>query len=74
MFDCIFLFFISRFAIDDGHATYQCRFLNTNTLRKNRAANRIVVTEFGTKSVPDPCHTIFDRLVDCNKQNYENYR
>ncbi|XP_075974072.1 neither inactivation nor afterpotential B [Anticarsia gemmatalis] len=54
---------LHRFAIDDGNVTYQCRFLRTNTLRKNRAANRIVVTEFGTKSVPDPCHTIFDRVA-----------
>lgn len=25
-------------------------------------ANRIVVTEFGTSSVPDPCHNIFQRF------------
>jgi hypothetical protein len=25
------------------------------------AAQRIVVTEFGTKAVPDPCQTIFQR-------------
>ncbi|XP_026733290.1 carotenoid isomerooxygenase [Trichoplusia ni] len=54
---------LHRFAIDDGTVTYQCRFLRTNTLKKNRAANRIVVTEFGTKSAPDPCHTIFDRVA-----------
>ncbi|XP_026315488.1 carotenoid isomerooxygenase-like isoform X2 [Hyposmocoma kahamanoa] len=54
---------LHRFAIQDGIVTYQCRFLRSNTFNKNRAANRIVVTEFGTKAVPDPCHTIFDRLA-----------
>ncbi|XP_037298340.1 carotenoid isomerooxygenase isoform X2 [Manduca sexta] len=53
---------LHRFAIHDGSVTYQCRFLQSNTFKKNRAANRIVVTEFGTKAVPDPCHTIFDRV------------
>lgn len=27
------------------------------------AANRIVATEFGTTAVPDPCHTIFQRIA-----------
>ncbi|KAJ0175416.1 hypothetical protein K1T71_008575 [Dendrolimus kikuchii] len=54
---------LHRFSIQDGSVTYQCRFLRSNTLKKNLAANRIVVTEFGTKSVPDPCHTIFDRVA-----------
>ncbi|CAH0714171.1 unnamed protein product, partial [Brenthis ino] len=53
---------LHRFSIQDGHITYQCRFLQSNTFKRNRAANRIVVTEFGTQAVPDPCHTIFDRV------------
>ncbi|XP_061381763.1 carotenoid isomerooxygenase-like isoform X1 [Danaus plexippus] len=53
---------LHRFSIKGGRATYQCRFLDSKTLRKNRAANRIVVTEFATEAVPDPCHTIFDRI------------
>ncbi|XP_045447631.1 carotenoid isomerooxygenase-like [Melitaea cinxia] len=53
---------LHRFAIKNGIVTYQCRFLNTETLKKNKKANRIVITEFGTTSVPDPCHTIFDRI------------
>ncbi|CAH2108020.1 unnamed protein product [Euphydryas editha] len=54
---------LHRFCIQDGHVTYQCRFLKSRTFKRNRAANRIVVTEFGTKAVPDPCHTIFDRVA-----------
>ncbi|CAH2108025.1 unnamed protein product [Euphydryas editha] len=53
---------IHRFAIKDGKATYQCRFLRSETYKKNMTAQRIVVTEFGTRSVPDPCRTIFDRI------------
>lgn len=53
---------LHRFAIQDGQATYQCRFIQTETYKKNKAANRIVVTEFGTSAVPDPCHSIFDKV------------
>lgn len=52
---------MQRFEIANGMVTYQCRFLQTNTYKKNHAAKRIVVTEFGTEAVPDPCHSIFDR-------------
>lgn len=52
---------IVRFAINNGNVTYQCRFLQSEVYKKNNAAQRIVVTEFGTASVPDPCQTIFQR-------------
>ncbi|KAM8703044.1 hypothetical protein ACLKA7_005391 [Drosophila subpalustris] len=60
LFDCSAL--LHRFAIRAGRVTYQNRFVDTQTLQKNRAAQRIVVTEFGTAAVPDPCHSIFDRF------------
>nr|XP_034826966.1 carotenoid isomerooxygenase-like [Maniola hyperantus] len=53
---------IHRFVIKGGRATYQCKFLESDVYKKNTAANRIAVTEFGTKAVPDPCRTIFDRI------------
>ncbi|XP_045768132.1 carotenoid isomerooxygenase-like [Maniola jurtina] len=53
---------IHRFAVKDGQATYQCKFLESDVYKKNTAANRIVVTEFGTQAVPDPCRTIFDKI------------
>ncbi|GLG92465.1 Carotenoid isomerooxygenase [Gryllus bimaculatus] len=52
---------LHRFAIADGRATYQNRFLQSQTFRRNAAARRIVVTEFGTRAVPDPCQSIFQR-------------
>ncbi|KAH8388452.1 hypothetical protein KR093_006574 [Drosophila rubida] len=60
LFDCSAL--LHRFAIKAGRVTYQNRFVDTQTLQKNRAAQRIVITEFGTAAVPDPCHTIFDKF------------
>lgn len=53
---------LHRFEIKDGQVTYQCRFIQTETFKKNKAANRIVVTEFGTAAVHDPCHSIFDKV------------
>lgn len=52
---------LHRFAIDKGHVTYQCRFLQSEVYKQNQAAQRIVITEFGTCAVPDPCQTIFQR-------------
>jgi carotenoid isomerooxygenase len=52
---------LHRFNIVDGQVTYQCRFLKSDSYKKNLAANRIVVSEFGTVSVPDPCQSIFQR-------------
>jgi len=43
--------------------TYQSRPVESDAYKKNMAAQRIVVTEFGTAaSYTDPCHTIFQRL------------
>ncbi|KAK9307101.1 hypothetical protein QLX08_002434 [Tetragonisca angustula] len=54
---------LHRFAIANGKVTYQCRFVQTDVYKKNNAAQRIVVTEFGTKAVPDPCRNIFQRVA-----------
>ncbi|KAJ9601451.1 hypothetical protein L9F63_000368, partial [Diploptera punctata] len=53
---------LHRFAIKEGAVTYQSRFIRTQTYKRNMAAQRIVVTEFGTKAAPDPCQTIFQRV------------
>ncbi|XP_037909804.1 carotenoid isomerooxygenase isoform X3 [Hermetia illucens] len=53
---------LHRFGICNGQVTYQCRFIQTSTYKRNQAAQRIVYSEFGTKAVPDPCHSIFQRV------------
>ncbi|KAL1123021.1 hypothetical protein AAG570_002109 [Ranatra chinensis] len=47
----------------DGAVTYQCKFLDSETYRKNKEEQRIVFSECGTRSSPDPCHTIFQRFA-----------
>lgn len=54
---------LHRFGISNGKVTYQRRFVQTEVYKKNKAAQRIVVTEFGTKAVPDPCQSIFQRVA-----------
>nr|XP_023020809.1 carotenoid isomerooxygenase [Leptinotarsa decemlineata] len=59
---------LHRFGINNGKVTYQCRFLQSKVFQKNWSARRIVLTEFGTKSVNDPCHTIFQRIASIFKK------
>lgn len=56
------LIFILRFEIKSGQVSYQCRFIESNSWCQNRAAQRIVVSSYGTQTVADPCHTIFQRV------------
>ncbi|GLV43558.1 neither inactivation nor afterpotential B [Carabus blaptoides fortunei] len=63
---------LHRFAINNGNVTYQCRFLQSEVYKKNNAAQRIVVTEFGTASVPDPCQTIFRKIAASFDPNNES--
>ncbi|XP_062557482.1 carotenoid isomerooxygenase isoform X2 [Armigeres subalbatus] len=63
---------LHRFNIEGGKVTYQCRFLKSDTYKKNKAAQRIVVTEFGTSAVPDPCHTIFHKIAAIFRKPGEN--
>ncbi|XP_044262087.1 carotenoid isomerooxygenase [Tribolium madens] len=63
---------LHRFSINEGRVTYQCRFLQSEVLKRNRAANRIVLTEFGTKAVPDPCRTIFQRVASIFSPNSDD--
>ncbi|XP_048098900.1 beta-carotene 15, 15-dioxygenase 2, like isoform X2 [Alosa alosa] len=51
-----------RFYIKDGEVTYCSRFLRSDSYVKNSEKNRIVVTEFGTLAMPDPCKNIFARF------------
>ncbi|XP_015602601.1 carotenoid isomerooxygenase isoform X3 [Cephus cinctus] len=47
----------------DSSALLHKRFVETNVYKRNQAAQRIVFTEFGTKAVPDPCQSIFQRVA-----------
>lgn len=51
-----------RFHLQDGNVTYSSRFLRSDSYVANAAKNRIVVSEFGTLALPDPCKNIFARF------------
>ncbi|KAJ0019421.1 hypothetical protein NQD34_006990 [Periophthalmus magnuspinnatus] len=51
-----------RFHISDGNVTYSSRFLRSDSYVQNSEKNRIVVSEFGTLAMPDPCKNIFARF------------
>ncbi|RWS08685.1 beta:beta-carotene 9' [Dinothrombium tinctorium] len=54
---------IRKFDIENGRVFYRSRFLRSKTFERNMACNRIVVSEFGTEAVPDPCKTLLDRFM-----------
>ncbi|XP_059906970.1 beta,beta-carotene 15,15'-dioxygenase isoform X1 [Gadus macrocephalus] len=52
---------IHSFTFSKGEVVYRSKFLKSETHKRNMAANRIVVSEFGTMIYPDPCKNIFSR-------------
>lgn len=51
-----------RFHICEGNVTYSSRFLRSDSYVRNSDKNRIVISEFGTIAMPDPCKNIFARF------------
>ncbi|KAG7178077.1 Beta,beta-carotene 9',10'-oxygenase-like 1 [Homarus americanus] len=54
---------LHKFSIKGGETTYRSRILESDSYKKNSAANRIVVNEFGTRAYPDPCKTILQKFM-----------
>ncbi|XP_072281949.1 carotenoid-cleaving dioxygenase, mitochondrial-like isoform X4 [Pyxicephalus adspersus] len=52
-----------KFTIANGNVTYMSKFLQSNAYKSNESENRIVVSEFGTLSTPDPCKNLFQRFL-----------
>ncbi|MED6262814.1 Beta,beta-carotene 9',10'-oxygenase, partial [Ataeniobius toweri] len=51
-----------RFHIFEGSVSYSSRFLHSDSYILNSEKNRIVVSEFGTVAMPDPCKNFFARF------------
>ncbi|CAG5921502.1 unnamed protein product [Menidia menidia] len=51
-----------RFHICEGNVTYSSRFLRSDSYCFNSEKNRIVISEFGTLAMPDPCKNLFARF------------
>ncbi|XP_063063493.1 beta-carotene oxygenase 2b [Engraulis encrasicolus] len=54
---------LHQFKIEDGQVTYKSKFLSSDCYKSNTENDRIMVTEFGTAAVPDPCKNFFKRFL-----------
>uniref|UniRef100_A0A1A8NCQ8 Carotenoid-cleaving dioxygenase, mitochondrial n=1 Tax=Nothobranchius pienaari TaxID=704102 RepID=A0A1A8NCQ8_9TELE len=54
---------LHRFKIQKGQVTYMSRFLQSDAYRRNRERDRIMISEFGTLAMPDPCKNFFQRFL-----------
>ncbi|XP_053545806.1 carotenoid-cleaving dioxygenase, mitochondrial-like isoform X3 [Bombina bombina] len=52
-----------KFTIQNGTVTYMSKFLESDSYKINQSQNRIVVSEFGTLAMPDPCKSVFQRFI-----------
>ncbi|XP_069470373.1 carotenoid-cleaving dioxygenase, mitochondrial-like isoform X2 [Ambystoma mexicanum] len=54
---------LHQFRIEDGTVTYMSKFLESESYLTNSSYDRIVLSEFGTTALSDPCKTMFDRFM-----------
>uniref|UniRef100_A0A672Z2H7 Carotenoid-cleaving dioxygenase, mitochondrial n=1 Tax=Sphaeramia orbicularis TaxID=375764 RepID=A0A672Z2H7_9TELE len=54
---------LHKFNIQGGQVTYMSRFLQSDAYKKNSDRDRIVMSEFGTLAMPDPCKNFFLRFL-----------
>uniref|UniRef100_A0A8C6XCA7 Carotenoid-cleaving dioxygenase, mitochondrial n=1 Tax=Naja naja TaxID=35670 RepID=A0A8C6XCA7_NAJNA len=52
-----------KFEIEDGVVKYSSKFLRSDCYLTNSKNNRIMISEFGTLAIPDPCKNIFERFM-----------
>ncbi|VFV27127.1 carotene-9-monooxygenase [Lynx pardinus] len=69
--------------MEKGTVTYRSKFLQSDTYKANTVHDRIVISEFGTLAVPDPCKNVFERflskfevpaITDNTNVNYVQYK
>ncbi|XP_024903268.1 beta,beta-carotene 9',10'-oxygenase isoform X2 [Pteropus alecto] len=54
---------LHQFRMEKGTVTYRSKFLQSDTYKANSDHNRIVISEFGTLALPDPCRNVFERFM-----------
>uniref|UniRef100_A0A8C8SAJ5 Carotenoid-cleaving dioxygenase, mitochondrial n=1 Tax=Pelusios castaneus TaxID=367368 RepID=A0A8C8SAJ5_9SAUR len=54
---------LHQFQLENGTVTYRSKFLQSDAYMTNSRHNRIMVSEFGTLAMPDPCKSIFGRFL-----------
>lgn len=55
--------YIQRYHFEDAKMFYSARYLEGDDYNECMRANRIITGSFGTVALPDPCKTIFQRMV-----------
>ncbi|KAM5317504.1 carotenoid-cleaving dioxygenase, mitochondrial isoform 2-T2 [Glossophaga mutica] len=74
---------LHQFRMEKGTVTYKSKFLQSDTYKANSVHNRIVISEFGTLALPDPCRNVFERfmskfelpaITDNTNVNYVRYK
>jgi len=54
---------LHQYKITKGEVIYKSRFLSSHCYQTNTERNRIMVSEFGSMAMPDPCKTFFQRFL-----------
>ncbi|XP_039085114.1 beta,beta-carotene 9',10'-oxygenase isoform X4 [Hyaena hyaena] len=74
---------LHQFRMEKGTVTYRSIFLQSDTYKANNVHDRIVISEFGTLALPDPCKNVFERflskfelpaITDNTNVNYVQYK
>ncbi|XP_008688286.1 succinate dehydrogenase [ubiquinone] cytochrome b small subunit, mitochondrial isoform X1 [Ursus maritimus] len=74
---------LHQFRMEKGTVTYRSKFLQSDTYKANSVNDRIVISEFGTLALPDPCKNVFERfmskfelpaITDNTNVNYVRYK
>ncbi|KAK7485274.1 hypothetical protein BaRGS_00023525 [Batillaria attramentaria] len=54
---------LHRFIIRDGEVKYQSRILDSDSWVNSVKANRLVISQFASYAYPDPCKSIFSKMM-----------
>ncbi|XP_068936479.1 carotenoid-cleaving dioxygenase, mitochondrial isoform X4 [Petaurus breviceps papuanus] len=54
---------LHQFRMEKGTVTYKSKFLQSDTYNTNSINNRIMISEFGTLALPDPCKSVLARFM-----------
>ncbi|KAK2495884.1 hypothetical protein MC885_011686, partial [Smutsia gigantea] len=54
---------LHHFRMEKDTVTYRTKFLQSDTYKASSVHDRIVISEFGTLALPDPCKNVFEHFM-----------
>ncbi|XP_006820895.1 beta,beta-carotene 15,15'-dioxygenase-like, partial [Saccoglossus kowalevskii] len=54
---------LHRWHINNGSVTYQNKFVRSESFNEAVGRNRVLAGEFGTRSMPDPCKSMYEQFM-----------